>query len=228
MHFLVVFVVREVVDEDGEIVEVHVSVGLPLEIEGVDDAGLALFVLLLLDVLLPHELADVAEALGVDLELLEVALDAQLVEVGVFVVGVGDHFLLREVHPHGLPEGVAQVEQVFNHCLVLVLVEVGGHLEDLLDDPLPQRIVALECSLDVLLEVVEVVEVFLVVVGVLRHLDDLIRHDADHGEGDHVLAGDDEPQQCQFLVYDDGVDDLVGDDRQQPEHDVAVQSRLQR
>lgn len=70
------FRMREVIDEDGEIIKVHLSIGLPLVIKSEYDTGLAFLILFLLDVLLSHELADVAETLKVDLELLKVPLNA--------------------------------------------------------------------------------------------------------------------------------------------------------
>ena len=126
MLFLVVFRMREAVDEYGQKIEVVIPIELPLEIEGVDDAGLAFFVLFLLDVWVHHEEADAAEELSVDTELFEVALDAKLVEVGVFVVGLGQDMFLSERYPDAPPEGVVEVEEVLDDSLVFVLVEGGG------------------------------------------------------------------------------------------------------
>lgn len=111
---------------------------------------------------------------------------------------------------------------------MFVLVEEGGQLEALLDDCLAHAHLAFVLPLDVLLEVVEVVYVFLVVFSALRPLDDLFGHAGDHGKVDNLLAGDDVPQQRQPLFYDDDVDDLLGDDGQQLHQQAAVHSRLQR
>lgn len=78
---------------------------------------------------------------------------------------------------------------------MLVLIEVGGHLEAELDEPLPQANVGLVVRLDIFLQVVEVVQVLLGVVGVLGIIGDLSGHVADHVEVDYLLAGDDVPQQ---------------------------------
>lgn len=103
VQILIMFWMGEAVDEDGQKIEVVLAIGLPLVVEGVDDAGLALLVLFILDVGVNHELADAAEQLSVDHELFEVALDTKLVKVRVFVVGLGKYLFLSKVCPDAPP-----------------------------------------------------------------------------------------------------------------------------
>lgn len=80
--------------------------------QSLDGSGLAFFVKVLLDVGIGHEGADLSEYASVDPEHFDVAIDAELVEVGVSLVELCNCLVLCELLPKAHPQRVAEVQQV--------------------------------------------------------------------------------------------------------------------